>query len=140
LRAAPAHPGALKASSFVAGEWLGLEPCALVSILENVGDSDCRRHQLDSALDQLDVGVVAQAKGVQSFGLGPGDVTGRRVALRVNVRVVPDEGLPVLITGAFDRFANLLSVECDAFRLLSRSHSVATSAPLIVGDVSLHFR
>ena len=88
--------------SFVASEWLGLEPRAFGSILENVRDSDGRLHQLDSALDQLDVGVGAQAEGVQSLGLGPSDVTGRGVTLGVNIGVVADERLPMHIAGPFD--------------------------------------
>jgi hypothetical protein len=55
------------------------------------------------ALHQLDVGVVAQAEGVEPLSLGPGHVAGRGRALRVSVCVVQDEGLPVRVTRPFDR-------------------------------------
>jgi hypothetical protein len=99
------------ARSLVAGERLGLEPRPLRAILEDVGDADRRGNRLDAALHQLEVGVVAQAEGVQPLGLGPGDVARRRTALWVGVLVMADEGLPVRVTRAFDRFSDLSSGE-----------------------------
>ena len=66
------------------------------------GDSNCGRDSLDRAVRRFQVGIVGQAEVVQPLGLGPTDVTGRGIALRVNVCVVSDEGLPVLIAGPFD--------------------------------------
>ena len=93
---------AARRRSLVTGEGLGLEPCVFGAILENVGDADRGGDPLDPALHQLEVGVVAQAQGVQPFGLGPGHLTGRRRAFRVGVGVVVDEGLPVRVTRSFD--------------------------------------
>jgi hypothetical protein len=104
--------------SFVASERLGLEPSAFVAVLENVGDADCGRDSLDPALHQREVGIVAQAEGIQPLSLGPGDVTGRGRALGVSVCVVPDEGLPVSVTRPFDRVSNLSPGECHGFSLL----------------------
>src|SRR5215212_812150 len=104
--------------SLVAGERLGLEPSPLGAILENVGDADGGRDPLDPALHQRDVGVVAQAEGVQPLSLGPGHVTGRGRALRVSVCVVPDVGLPVRLTRSFDRVSNLFTGECHGLSLL----------------------
>jgi hypothetical protein len=103
--------------SLVASERLGLEPGAFVAILENMGDADGGGDLLYPALDQLDVGVVAQAEGVQALSLGPADVTGRGIALRISVRVVPDEGLPVRVTRPFDRVSNLFPGESHGFSL-----------------------
>src|SRR4051794_28766378 len=107
--------------SFVASERLGLEPSAFGAILENVGDADGGLDPLDPALHQREVGVVAQAKVVQSCSLGPGDVTGRRIALRVRVCVMPVERLPVLVTGPFERLSKLLPGECHGFSFLFAS-------------------
>src|SRR5215207_1909325 len=104
--------------SFVAGERLGLEPSAFIAILENVGDAHCGADTLDPALHQLELGVVAQSEGVQPLSLGARDVTRRGPALRVGVRVVPDEGLPVRVTRPFDRVSNLLPGECHGSSLL----------------------
>src|SRR5436309_7473369 len=116
----PAVPGGSnrRRRSVVAGERLGLEPSAFVAILENVGDADCPGDLLDPALDQVEVGVVAQAEAVQPLSLGPSDVTGRGTALRVRVCVVPDKGLPVRVTRPFDRVSNLCPGECHGFSLL----------------------
>jgi hypothetical protein len=38
--------------------------------------------------------------------------------------VVADEGLPMLIAGPFDRFANLLSVECHGEKATRRPHKL----------------
>jgi hypothetical protein len=101
----------------VAGERLGLEPSALGTMLENVGDADCGGDLLDPTLHQLQVGVVAQAEGVQPLSLGPGDVTGRGRALRVSVCVVPDERLPVCVTRPFDRVSICPRVSAIVFDL-----------------------
>ncbi|MGH2891738.1 MAG: hypothetical protein ACRDPM_00525 [Solirubrobacteraceae bacterium] len=88
--------------SFVVGERFGLELAALFAILEHMGDPNCGWDPLDPALHQFQAGVIAQIEVVQPLGFGPTDVTGGGIALRVNVCVVPDEGLPVLITRPFD--------------------------------------
>src|SRR3954468_16601517 len=98
--------------SFVASERLGLEPTAFGAILENVGDADCGLDPLDPALHQREVRVVAQTKVVQSRSFGPGDVTGRRIALRVGVCVMPVERLPMLVTRPFEGLSKLLPGEC----------------------------
>src|SRR5689334_17992647 len=132
--------------SFVASERLGLEPGAVVAIIENMGDPNRGRDPLDPALDEFEVGVVAQAEVVQPLCLGPTDVTGRGIALRVDVCVVLDEGLPVLITRPFDRISNLLPSECHRLRLLftrldyagwCQGYSRSTASPRVgvfVGD------
>lgn len=88
--------------SFVAGERLGFGPPAVVAILEDVGYPNRGRDPLDPALHELEVGPLAKAQPVQARSLSPTDVTRRRIALWVDVGVVPDEGLPVLITSPFD--------------------------------------
>jgi hypothetical protein len=88
--------------SLVVGERLGLELATLLAIRKHMGDANCGRDTLDSALHQFHVWIVTQAEVVQTRSFGPADVTRGGIALGVNVRVVVDEGLPVLITGAFD--------------------------------------
>jgi hypothetical protein len=94
---------------------------AFLAILEKMGYPNCGTDTLDPALHEFEVGVVAEAEFVQSLGLGPTDITGGGIALRVNVCVVPDEGLPVLITRPFDRLSNVLPGECHGCSLLITS-------------------
>ena len=100
-------------TSVVAGERVGLEPRVLGAVLEDVGDANVRVvDPLDPALDQFEVGVVAQAEAVETLGLGLGDVAGRGAALRVGVLVVADERLPVLVARPFDRVSDVSPGEC----------------------------
>ena len=66
----------------------------------------------------ITVYVSEQVEGIEPLCLGPGDVTGRGTAFRISIFVVFDEGLPVRVTGPFDRVSNLLSGECHGFSLL----------------------
>ena len=56
-----------------------------------MGDADGGLDARDPALHQLEVRVVAQAEVVKPRSLGPGNVAGRGIALRVSVCVVPVE-------------------------------------------------
>src|SRR3954468_6076348 len=67
---------ARRARLLVAGEGVGLEPAGFGAILEDGGGGGGGRARLAPALDQFDVGVVAQAEVVQPRGLGLGDVPG----------------------------------------------------------------
>jgi hypothetical protein len=60
-----------------------------------------------------------QPEVVQPLSLGPTDVTGSGIALRVNVSAVADEGLLVLVIRPFDRLSNLLPAECGGFSFSS---------------------
>ena len=122
--------------SFVASERLGLEPSAFGAIVEDMGDPDCGCDPLDPALHQLEVRVVAQAEVVQPRSLGPGNVTGRGIALRVRVCVVPDEGLPVLVTRPFDRLSNLFPGECHGAQPPLHSSRSGRLAPTLPTDHS----
>jgi hypothetical protein len=91
---------------------------AFLAILEKMSYPNCATDLLDPAFHELEVGVVAQAEFVQPLGLGPTDITGGGIALRVNVCVVPDERIPVLITRPFDRLSNVFPSECHGRSLL----------------------
>jgi len=56
-----------------------------------MSDPNCGRDPLDPTLQQVYVPVVAKAEVIQPLGLSPTDVTGRGIALGVNICVVPDE-------------------------------------------------
>ena len=77
--------------------------------LEQVGDADGTLETLDAGLEQLQVGVIAEAELVEPLRLGSADVAGSRAAFRVRVFVVADQRLPVLVAGALDRLAHLLA-------------------------------
>ena len=105
------------AASFVAGERLGLEPAALLAILEHVGYPNCWRDAFDSALHEFYVGVVPKAEVVQPLCFGPTDLTGRWIALRVDVCVVTNQGLPMLVTRTLDRGSDVIPGECHGASL-----------------------
>jgi hypothetical protein len=56
---------------------------AFVAIPEKMSYPNCGTDPLDPALHEFEVGVVAEAEFVQPLGLGPTDVTGGGIALRV---------------------------------------------------------
>jgi hypothetical protein len=73
-----------------------------------MGYPSSRMDALDPTLHPALVEFVAHAQVVQPLGLGPTDVTGRGIALRLRVGLVPDERFPMLITRPFDRISNVL--------------------------------
>jgi hypothetical protein len=83
-----------------------------------MGDPNGRREPLNSARHQFQVGIVTQTEVIEPLGLGPAHVTGSGIALRINICVVLDEGIPVLIPCPFDRLSNLLAVERRGVSLL----------------------
>src|SRR5688500_13331338 len=97
--------------SAVVLEWLGLLACLCGSFLENVDQTEGRFEEFDAGLHNCEVGIVPEAKLVEAVSLGAADVTGGGTAGGVRVFVKADQGLPVLVAGALDRFADQLPGE-----------------------------
>ena len=57
-------------------EGLGLLACAGGFLLEDVGEADGLVAPLDAALDQIQIGIVAEAEAVEALGFGSADVAG----------------------------------------------------------------
>jgi hypothetical protein len=71
-------------------------------MLEDVGDAESRGQAFDPAFEQLQVGSVSQAYGVETIGLRPRYVARSRAALGIRVLMMADQRLPVNFTGSLD--------------------------------------
>jgi len=57
---------------------------------------------LDSAFDQLEIGILLELHAVQPLGFSLGYVTRSWPAGGIRILMVPDQRAPVLVTGSFD--------------------------------------
>jgi hypothetical protein len=71
-------------------------------MLEDVGNAETSREAVNPAFEELQVGSVSQAHGVETIGFGPRDIARSRTALGIRVLVMADQRLPVRVTGSFD--------------------------------------
>jgi hypothetical protein len=97
----------LAAFASVSLERLRQQASLVRSVLEEVNDADGGIGALDAGLDQRELLGVAEPELVQALGLGPADITGGGPALGIGILVVPDEGLPVLVSRTLDSFPDL---------------------------------
>ncbi len=74
----------------------------LVRVFKEVSDSEGGREPLDPALDQLQIRIIAQAKSIKPFRLGSGYIAWCGAAGWIGILVMTDQGLPMLVTRAFD--------------------------------------
>ena len=92
-------------------EWLGRLACFGGPVLEDVHQADGGVEGLYAGFDERQVGISPEAELIESLGLGSADVAGGGTAGGIGVFVKADQGLPVLVTRALDRFADLLAGE-----------------------------
>jgi hypothetical protein len=101
VKGEPGHRGNTR-GSVVASERLGLKPGTCWTMLEDVDDAKSGGETLDPAFQELQVGSVSQAHGIETVGFAPGDVAGSRPAGRVCILMVTDQCLPVGVTCLLD--------------------------------------
>src|SRR5918997_4790636 len=88
-------------------EWLCQEMSLLRPVLEDVHDADGRVGALDAGLDQRELLGIAEPELIEPVGLRPADIPRGRPARRIGILVMPDQGLPVFVSGPLHGFADL---------------------------------
>src|SRR5215216_2920947 len=93
-------------ASFVALERLGQQASTPRPVLEDVDDAHGGVRAFDAGLDQGELFGVAEPELVEPLGLGPADIARGGPARRIGILVMPDQGLPVLVSGPLHGFSD----------------------------------
>ena len=76
-------------------------------VLEHVNQADGGVRALDARLDQRELLGIAEPELVEPVGLGPADIARGGAARRIGLFVMPDQRLPVFVSGPLHGFPDL---------------------------------
>ena len=108
----PRCPAAPLPRLFVVFEGIRFLTFPRAGVLEHVDQAHGGLERLDAGLEQGEVGIGPEAELIEPLRLGFTDVSRRGTAGGIGILVKADQRLPMLVTGALDRGANLIPAQC----------------------------